>query len=952
MRSIDKLRLRVRSLFRKGRVEQDLDDELRAHLAYEIDALMATGLSRAAARDRALRLLGGVDQVKEACRDRRRVSRLEHLWQDLRYAARLLRKSPAFTSVAVLSLAFGIGATTAIFSVVYAVLLRPLPYPAPDRLVLVRERLPQITPNPITMPAPDTREFSRAAAFEQAMTMNRDAHALSGVATPERLQAIRVSPSMFAMLGVTPVRGRAFTAAEDRPDHQVVLISHALWQRQFHGDPAIVGRAILLDRQPHQVIGVMPRDFTFPIGGTGRDGSLDLFLPLGLTPTELNAKGDNFDYDVIARLRAGVSLERARAEAEAIAARVHETYPADVRGTFELHAAVLPLFERVIGGSRNLLALLFGAVALLLTIACANVANMLLSRAAGRGRELALRRALGASRGRVVQQLLTESVLLALIGGILGAVVAYAGTDLLVRWLPGDLPRTDEVRVDAMILTFAIALSLVTGLLFGLAPALSVSRREGDAGHAHAHGLARWGRRRAAPASSVPHRDQHADDQPAHGLARWAIGRIRTRARGGANEGLQAALRESGKGTGGGAHGHRLRQVLAVTELALALVLLTGAGLLLRSFLVVLTMDPGFEPKGALSVSLALPETQYREPAQARAFYDRLLDDLGALPGVQQIGGGSDLPFQWSWLRIATRDQAPAQASGGEQTPVGFTVVHRRYFEALGIRLREGRLFDDRDRGGTPAVLLVNDAFARRFFPDRSAIGGRVKWGTPTSDAPWLTIVGVVSSVARDGPDREPAPQAFAPYAQMTTLGELSRLSVVLRVNGDPVSLMPSVRARIQALDPHLPLDSLRTLDDATARALAPRRMTAGLVSVFAVSAVLLAALGLYGVLAYAVGQRTQEFGIRLALGAAPRQVLGLVLGQGLALALTGVAIGLVLSAWLARAMTSLLFGIGPFDPGVMVGVPLTLLAIALVACVIPARRAVRVDPIRALRTE
>jgi putative ABC transport system permease protein len=475
-------------------------------------------------------------------------------------------------------------------------------------------------------------------------------------------------------------------------------------------------------------------------------------------------------------------------------------------------------------------------------------------------------------------------------------MIAYAGTTLLVGVLPETLPRTGEIAVDGTVLMFAIALSVGTGLLFGLAPALSASREGGG--------------------------------------------------------GLQSALRDAGKGMGSSARWNRVRQGLAVTELALALVLLAGAGLLLRSLLVAVTASPGFTVGNTLAASVVLPETEYATPVRSREFFDRLQRDTASLPGVQVVGAGTDLPFDSNLQRIFT-PEPPARLNGTESI-IGYSVVQGRYFEALGIPLRQGRLLTDADDSKDAApVVLVNDTFVRKYFGDRPVIGTRIKFGTLTGKAPWTTIVGIVGSVGKGGPDREPFPKVYQSVAQTDFPQLLRRMNVVARVaGGDPATLLPAIRERVGAIDPHLPLDGVKTMEMATAEALAPRRATASLVGVFALSALLLAALGLYGVLAYAVGQRTQEFGIRLALGAEPRQVLGLVLREGLALALCGVTVGLALAALLGRTLASFLYGVGAYDPAVLIGVPVLLLAVALLACLIPARRAVAVDPMRTLRSD
>ena len=801
---------------------------------------------------------------------------MKSLLQDLRYATRRLLKSPGFAAVAVGALALGIGANTAIFSVVNSVLLRPLPYAEPEQLVQLWEARPrqnmpsvEIAPHEFLAWAEQAQSFQRLAAADVAE------YNLTGHFEPERVTGSLVTAGYFPLHGVAPLHGRAFLEEEDRPGaNNVVVLGHDLWQRRFGSDPSLVGQTVSLDGVACTVVGVMPRGFPLPYGAA-------LARPIAFSGEDRTRPGSHF-LNVYGRLKDGVTQAQAEAEMAAVAARVEQS----LAGTNVGHqVAVVSLHEQVVGGARTALLILLGAVALVLLIACANVANLLLARAAARRREVAVRAALGASRWRIVRQLLAESLLLSGLSGVLGLLLAVWGVELLIRLDPAGVQRAGEVTLDWRVLFFTLGLSLLTGLLFGLAPALQASKAD------FVESLKEGGR-------------------SGHGLAR-----------------------------------SRLRGALVVAEVALTLVLLVGAGLLLKSFGQLLAVDPGLDPRGVMTLDLTLPRAKYEEPQRVAAFYERLLQEASAVPGVESAGAVSILPLAGNdssnFVQIEGREPLPP----GQALRAGRRNVSLDYFRALSIPVKRGRAFTQADAEGAPPVLVINEALARAFFPGEDPVGKRVRTG---DRSPWVEVVGVVGDVRHRGLDVDTRPEMFFPHLQTPS----RQMTLVVRTSGDPEALAGPLRERVRAIDRDQPVGNVRTMEGWLSESVASRRFSATVLGIFAAVAAGLAALGLYGVVSYSVAQRTHEIGLRVALGARPRDVLRLVIGQGMLLTLIGTAVGVAAALALTRLMSSLLFGVAATDATVFVTVPLLLAGVALLACYFPARRATKVDPMVALRYE
>jgi predicted permease len=860
-------------------VERELDKELRFHLEQQIEENRALGRPADEAR------LGGLTKIQEECRDMRRINYIDNFVQDLRYACRTLVHSPGFTLVMVATLALSIGATSAIFSVIDGVLLKPLPYRQPGRLFRVftsNANFPKFRVNPF-----DFLDYrARNHSFESLAGFVRTDVQLSGLDQPERLASLRVTAGFFHLLGLSPALGREFDTQDELPANaRRVILSNRLWQRRFGSDPNILGQKITLDGQPFTVAGVMP----LGVEHVGNDHqvlaqgqTVDAWCPFPFAGNPAN-RGSHF-VDVIGRLKGGVTPGQATAEMNTLAAQLgheHPDYGTDWR------VRLIPLSQEVIGKSQRLLLVLMGAVGFVLLIACANAANLLLARATARTREIAVRSALGAGRYRLVRQMLTESILIALVGAACGAVVAIGGVRALVALLPPDFPRAHAIHVDATVFAFTFAIALATGILFGLAPALQTSRAD-----------------------------------------------------------LTQALRESGRSTTGSGRQLQLRSLLVVAEVGLAFVLLIGAGLMLRSFMHLLRTDPGFRAEHVLTASLSLPPQQYKKEADIAGFYGRLVRNLTALPGVRYAGAGSDLP--WTGYNENLSFFIEGRKSVDASFHSRFHGATPDYFLALGIPLVRGRFFSDRDDAAARQVVIVNQSLARRYWPNEEAVGKRITFTDEPKESDWVTVAGIVGDV-KDTPASEGAEAAlWFPLAQQP----FNSMSVVLRANADPELLVNALREQVRQLDPRLAVAEIRQMDRIADAGVATPRFALFLVGLFAGLALLLAAIGTYGVMSYSVGQRVHEFGVRMALGAKPADVLSLVVRQGLRLALLGVALGIVSALALGRVLQSLLYGISAADPLTFAGVSLVAIAIVPLACYLPARRATAVDPMIALRSE
>ena len=880
MRSLHRLAVALRHWFRAADVDDQFGDELRFHLDRQIQANFDAGMTPAQARRAAHLSLGGLDGISEESRAARPGALARQMWRDVAYGTRLLRKAPAFAATGVLIVALGIGATTAIFSVVYGVALRPLPYVEPDRLVSLWMLMPTLALPRVQVTAADHREWqaSNHVFTEIALVRPIANFNLTGSGEPERLLGVRVSASLFRVLGVRPAIGRAFTDEENTIGRDTVaLLSAGLWKRRFGGDPSIVGRTINLSGVPHTVVGVMRPDFQYP----RRD--IQIWTPLTLDPAELRARlGNNFM--AVARLKPGVGLAAAQGEIDTIARRLDLEFPTPNGVTFN-GVGVFPLLEDTVGSVRPALYVMFGAVSCLLLIACLNLANLLGARAANRGREFAVRLALGASRGRLALQALAEVAPILLLGGLLGVAAVAGGIAAFIPFAPADLPRAENIAISIPVLLFSVGLLVVTGIIGGLLPAAQAWRSN-----------------------------------------------------------LTAATREESRSTVGGPGQARTRSLLVVVQIALVLPLLVGAGLLTRSFSALVQVDPGFRPGNVLSLQLAIPRSKYMRDADVAAFCGRLVDRVAALPGVDSAGMVNRLPM------AGVGQINPLEFDS--QEPVKPTVVSDTrtitpdYFRAIGIPLIEGRSFTEHDSATAAPVGIIDERIARALWPGRSAIGRRMRF--PFPGAPWMEIVGVVGHVRHDGLDIDPRPQSYFNYLQRAQ----DRMVIVVRGSQDVRALTPAILGAIRDIDPEQPVYDVRTMEDVVARSTAQRWLHMTLVTTFSVIALLLASVGVYGVISYGVTRQTRELGIRLALGAQRADVTRMVLRRGAMLAICGAAIGLTVAVLLTGAMKTMLFGVKPGDPVSFTLAAAILVAVALLASYLPARRAASVDPAITLRGE
>lgn len=868
-----------RNLSRKGRVERELDDELEAYLALLADEKMRAGMSPQAARRAARLELGGVEQVKERVRGARLGAFLDVLILDLRYGVRLLARSPGFAAVAVLALALGIGANSAMFSVIHGVLLRPLPYPDAGRLAMVFRHFARSNFPHGTLCLADYVDWRAGNhAVEDPAVFTRKRFDLTGTSEPEEVSGAAVTAGFFSALRVRPLLGRVFRPGEDGQSAQrLAILSEDLWRRRFGGNPAAIGGTITVDGNPWTIVGVIRADFHFP-----RKDS-ELWTNLLFEPPK--RRGPFFYYG-LARLRPGVTLAQAQTETNAIARRIELADPRTSQLTFP----VVPLREAIVADSRPALLVLFGAVSLVLLIAAVNVANLLLARATVREREMAVRLGLGAGRARLLRQLLTESALLAVTGGAVGVAVAAGGIELLRMWNPANLPRIQEIHLDTSVLAFTLLVSLLTGVLFGLAPALQSSRA-----------------------------------------------------------GLAGSLKEGGRGNTASAARRRTRAALVVSEIALSLLLLAGAALFLRSFVLLQQVKTGLVPPDRiLTMQISPSAAKYRDDKISIAFYERLLERVRRLPGVEYAATSDSLPpdreGNADTYVIAGRPLGP-----GELNPiVSAPQVSRDYFRTLGIPLLAGRFFDQRDRQGSPPVAIISEAMARRDFAGQNPLGQRIKESGPELGGPYMEIVGVVGNTRYLGLSSPLAAAYYQPAAQSG--GQRQFLAV--RSAAAAASLAPLLRREIQSLDRDVVASHVATMEQALADSVAQPRFRTFLLAAFAAAAVLLAAIGIYGVIAYSVAQRTHEIGVRMALGARRSDVLRLVVGQGANLALAGIGLGLAGALALTRVLASLLFAVSATDPLIFAIVSLLLGAVALAASFVPARRAAFIDPHVALKYE
>jgi putative ABC transport system permease protein len=896
MRTLHRLAVRLRGWFRERAEDDVLREELRFHLDREIQANIEAGMAPDQARRAAQLAVGSLEAIREESRESRPGALVRQIVRDLAYGGRLLLKAPGFAATSVLIVALGVGAATAIFSVVYGVVLRPLPYREPARLVSLWTHMPQLGIQRANVNAADYRDWqSENHVFEDIALVRHIANFnLIGAGEPERLLGARVSSNLFKVLGVTPALGRTFTEDEDEIGHDdVALLSHGLWKRRFGGDPAIIGRTVNLSGVPHTVVGVMRSDFQYP----GRE--FQIWTPLTINPDVLSRKVPGNDWLAVARLKDGISLTQAQSEMDAIAKHLSIAYP---KTNPQTGVTVEPLLESTVGTVRAALYSIFGAVTCLLIIACLNLANLLGARASGRSKEFAVRLALGASRGRLALQALAEVAPVLLVGGALGVVVAAWAVAAFVPLAPQTLPRAESIEINGSVLAYSIAMLLATGIVSGLLPAMQA-----------------W----------------HSE--------------------------LANATREEGRSTAGSVRQSNMRSILIVAQIALVLPLLVGAGLLVRSFSALTRVDPGFRTDSVLSLHLAIPRSKYPKDAQVAAFAGQLVSGVAAMPGIRSAGMVNRLPLagvgQINALEFENVSAERPSALGGS-LPEGFDTrtVTPDYFQTMGIPLIEGRVFTDHDTHTvpvrtipgvlSPAAGIVDERIARSFWPGESALGKRFRFAFLGS--PWVEIVGVVGHIRHEGLDVDPRPQVYFNYLQRPQ----DRMVLVVRTNQDPRALAPAILQAIRSVDPEQPVYDVRTIEDVLELSMAQRWLNMTLVTIFAAISLVLASIGVYGVVAYGVSQRRREFGIRLALGAERAAVARLVVRQGAVLAITGSAIGFVGAILVTKAVESLLYGVKATDPPSFATATGLLVGVTLLASYVPARRAASVDPASTLRSE
>jgi putative ABC transport system permease protein len=890
------IRTRLESLNLSPTREQEIVEELSQHLEDEFEEALSRGLTEEEAHRASLNELGEVLECELQRLERpvpqnpvligtqRKRNFISDAVQDVRFALRMFAKNPGFTMVAVLALALGIGANSAIFSVVDTILLRPLPFKNPEQLVMIWEEathlgFPKDTPSPANFL--DWRQQS--TVFDEMSAFAERSFNLTGVGEPERLDGRRVSANLFDLLGVTPIVGRTFVSEEDKPGTKVAILSEGLWKRRFGGDPSVIGRAITLNNESYTVVGVVRSTMRLPSFGKWRD---QVWVPLGFSSEEAAMRGSHF-LEVIARMKPDVKLTQARSEMQTIMARLAQQYP-DVNA--RRGAVVNPLHEEIVGNIKPALLVLLGSVVFVLLIACANVANLLLARAAVRQKEIALRLALGADRARLTKQLLVESVILSLLGAIVGLGFAYAGLQVLTRFVPPEVMQTDAIAIDPSVLAFTLVIAIITGLTFGLAPASQASHFN-----------------------------------------------------------LNDTLKEGGRDAGAGGRGKRLRSSLVVAEVAVSFILLIGAGLLINSFMHLRNLDPGFRADHLLTLNVDLSEVKYPDTQRRVTFFDEVLRRVRELPGVQSVAAAGNLPFTYNGDSTIISVEGIPDPPIDQWPDVVYRAVGSGYFKTMGIPLLHGRDFNDQDTLENTLGVVIGEKTAKHYWPNKDPIGKRLKLGSATSEGPWRTVIGVVKDVRQNDFIAEPKMQMYFSYRQLKSM---TSNALIVRTGVDPLSLATSVRNVIWSVDKDQPVANIASMEQIVSDAVARQRFSMLLLGIFAGLALVLAAVGIYGVMSYSVAQQTREIGIRIALGAKRSDVLVMTVKNGLKLVGVGLVVGLIVAFVLTRVMASLLFGISATDPLTFFSIAIVLLGVALLASYIPALRATKIDPMIALRAQ
>jgi len=893
--------------FATGRsVDPHLQEEIAGHLAFLAEENLRAGMSPAEARRQAALKLGSAVAIREDHHAEQSLPLIENLFFDLRYAVRMLLKSPGFSFIAIATMALGIGATTAIYSVIDATLLHPLPYPNPTELIHVRDDLPGIDSRDVGVSIPEWRDLESSGIFQSVAIAGHGANVnLTGGAQPERLGFKAVTPNYFAVLGVGAQLGRTFDPQDATPGYNLeAVMSDGLWRREFAADPQIIGKTLRLDNDAYQIVGVMPRGFRDQ-GSTSEEQNVELWLGAGYAglPFQAPQRGLRLNRAVIARLKPGLSVAAAQAHLDALVESLKKEYPKEYPAQTAWTARLIPLSESVVGNVRQSLILLFGAVGLVLLISCVNVANLLLARASTRGREIAVRQALGAQRTRLIRQFLAESVLLFLLGGIAGFAILFFTRKFLLQLVPESLPHLNEISIHWGVLVFALAISLVAGVVFGLAPAWLMSRFD-----------------------------------------------------------LIGTIRQDGRGSSGSRERSRARQVLVISELALSLVLMVAAGLLLRSFWDLFTVQPGFNPDRVMAIQTWLPGPNdpsadvYRSATQESILLREILRRSRSLPGVENaaVGDVAALPLGHSRPGGLPLVREGIEMTDNEAPVIDSPIVSPEYFQLLGMPLLRGRVFSDQDLESTPRVAVINQTAARTYWPNQDPLSKRVRLRLDGrevltgAEPPWTTIVGVIADARTESLADASIPQIYRSVYQHPA----KDLAIILRGQLDPSAISAQMRAQIQSIDPELPVFHAETLDDVLASSLSVRRFSMEMVAFFAATALLLAGLGIYGTISYLVNEQRREIAIRLALGAQRGNILKMVLRRGLGLAAAGAALGVAGAIIVSHLMAGLLFGVSPTDLPTFAGVTLVLTIVALVASCIPALRAVRLDPNAILYSE